>query len=145
MQKSINLYGEALIKTIAYKQDGIGSTINGVYNIKKFWQQNSIDSSALNIADGSGLSPQNRVTTYAEVNALLYAQKQPWFQNFYNALPVYNGMKLKSGTISNVRCFTGYHTASNGKKYVVSIIVNNYDASKGGVTQKIFNVLDALK
>lgn len=145
LQKSINLYGEALEKTIAYKQDGFGSTINGVYEIKKFWQQNGIDSSSVNIYDGSGLSPQNRVTTYAEVNALLYAQKQPWFQSFYNALPIYNGMKLKSGSISNVRSFTGYHTASNGKKYVVSIIVNNYDDSKGSVTQKIFNVLDALK
>ncbi len=145
LQKSINLYGEALEKTIAYKEDGLGSTINGVYEIKKFWQQNGIDSSSINISDGSGLSPQNRVTTYAEVNALLYAQKQPWFQSFYNALPTYNGMKLKSGSISNVRSFTGYHTASNGKKYVVSIIVNNYDDSKGSVTQKIFNVLDALK
>jgi D-alanyl-D-alanine carboxypeptidase/D-alanyl-D-alanine-endopeptidase (penicillin-binding protein 4) len=145
LQKSINLYGEALEKTIAYKQNGFGSTINGVYEIKKFWQQNGIDSSSVNIYDGSGLSPQNRVTTFAEVNALLYAQKQPWFQSFYNALPIYNGMKLKSGSISNVRSFTGYHTASDGKKYIVSIIVNNYDDSKGSVTQKIFNVLDALK
>ena len=79
------------------------------------------------------------------MNALLYAQKQSWFQSFYNALPVYNGMKLKSGTINGVRCFTGYHTASNGKKYVIAIIVNNYDNSKGSVTPKIFNVLDALK
>ena len=55
LQKSINLYGEALAKTIAYKEDGFGSTVNGVYNMKKFWQQNGIDSSALNIADGSGL------------------------------------------------------------------------------------------
>lgn len=145
LQKSINLYGEALANTIAYKKDGAGSTVNGVYDIKKFWQQNGIDSSALNIADGSGLSPQNRVTTFAMVNALLYAQKQSWFQSFYNALPVYNGMKLKSGTINGVRCFTGYHRASNGKKYVIAILVNNYDNSKGSVTPKIFNVLDALK
>lgn len=145
LQKSINLYGDALAKTIAYKEDSLGSTENGVSEIKKFWQQHGIDSSSLNISDGCGLSPQNRVTTYAEVNALLYAQKQPWFQSFYNALPVYNGMKLKSGTINSVRCFAGYHTASNGRKYVVSIIVNNYDESKGNVTQKIFKVLDALK
>jgi D-alanyl-D-alanine carboxypeptidase/D-alanyl-D-alanine-endopeptidase (penicillin-binding protein 4) len=145
LQKSINLYGEALEKTIAYKQDGFGSTINGVYDIKKFWQQNEIDSSALNISDGSGLSPQNRVTTYAMVNALLYAEKQNWFQSFYTALPAANGMKLKSGLINGVRSFAGYYTASNGKKYVLAIIVNNYDVSQGGVTQKIFNVLDALK
>jgi D-alanyl-D-alanine carboxypeptidase/D-alanyl-D-alanine-endopeptidase (penicillin-binding protein 4) len=54
-------------------------------------------------------------------------------------------MKLKSGTINGVRCFTGYHTASNGKKYVIAILVNNYDNSKGSVTPKIFKVLDALK
>lgn len=145
LQKSINLYGECLLKTIAYKQDSIGSTINGVYNLKKFWQQNGVDSSALNISDGSGLSPQNRVTTFAMVNALLYAEKQEWFQGFFNALPIYNGMNLKSGLINSVRSFAGYYTARNGKKYVLAIIVNNYDNSKGSVTQKIFNVLDALK
>ncbi len=145
LQKSINLYGECLLKTIALNQKDFGSTINGVYDLKKFWQQNSIDSSALNISDGSGLSPQNRVTTYAMVNALLYAQKQNWFQSFYNALPVANNMKLKSGLINSVRSFGGYYTASNGKKYVLAIIVNNYDDSKGSITPKIFKVLDALK
>ena len=39
LQKSINLYGEALEKTIAYKQDSFGSTVNGVYEIKKFWNK----------------------------------------------------------------------------------------------------------
>ena len=145
LQKSVNLYGETLAKTIAYKQEGVGSTESGVTEIKKFWQQNGIDSSSLNISDGCGLSPQNRVTAYAEVKALLYAQKQNWFQSFYNALPDANGMKLKSGTINAVRAFGGYYTSSNGKKYVLSIIVNNYDISKGGVTSKIFKVLDALK
>jgi len=145
LQKSVNLYGECLLKTIAWQQDNDGSTDVGVAVLKKFWQQKGIDSSALNIADGSGLSPKNRVTTYALVNALLYAQQQNWFPGFYNALPVYNNMKIKSGTISAVRAFAGYYAASNGKKYVLAIIVNNYDASKGSVTPKIYKVLDALK
>jgi len=145
LQKSINLYGECLLKTIVYQEDNDGSTDNGVATLKRFWQQQGIDSSALNIADGSGLSPKNRVTTYALVNALLYAQRQNWFLSFHNALPVYNNMKIKSGTISAVRAFAGYYTASNGKKYVLAIIVNNYDASKGSVTPKIYKVLDALK
>jgi len=145
LQKSINLYGECLLKTIPYQKGNLGSTDNGVRELKKFWQQNGIDSSAINISDGSGLSPQNRVTTFAMVNALLYAQKQPWFQSFYKALPVYNNMKLKSGSINNVRSFAGYYTASNGQKYVLAIIVNNYDASKGSITSKIFKMLDALK
>ncbi|MFT4152578.1 D-alanyl-D-alanine carboxypeptidase/D-alanyl-D-alanine-endopeptidase [Parafilimonas sp.] len=145
LQKSINLYGECLLKTIAYQEHNYGSTDFGVADLKKFWQQNGIDSSSVNISDGSGLSPQNRVTTHALVSALLYAKKQSWFQSFYNALPLYNNMKLKSGTISACRAFAGYHTASDGKKYVMAIIVNNYDAGKGNVTPKIFKVLDALK
>ena len=145
LQKSINLYGEALLKTVAYTQNGIGSTTEGVSVLKKFWQQNGIDSSSLNISDGSGLSPQNRVTTTALVDALLYARKQSWFQSFYNGLPVNNEMKLKSGSIGGVRSFAGYHTALNGQKYVVAIIVNNYDDSMGSVTPKMFKVLDALK
>ncbi len=145
LQKSINLYGECLLKTIAYTKDNIGSTDVGIAELKKFWQQNGVDSSSINISDGSGLSPQNRVTTYALVNALLYAQKQNWIQSYYNDLPVYNNMKIKSGTINSVRSFAGYYTASNGKKYVLAIIVNNYDADKGSVTPKIFKVLDALK
>lgn len=116
LQKSINLYGECLLKTIAYKQNNVGSTTNGITDLKKFWQQNGIDSSAINVEDGSGLSPQNHVTTFAMANALLYAQKQNWFPGFYNALPVYNNMKLKSGTINSVKAFAGYNTASNGKK-----------------------------
>ncbi len=145
LQKSINLYGEALLKTIAFTQDSIGSTDIGVSILKNFWQQRGIDSSALNVFDGSGLSPQNRVTTSALVQALLYARRQTWFESFYNALPVYNNMKIKSGSIRNVRSFAGYYTAANGKQYVLSIIVNNYDDSKGAVTPKIFKVLDALK
>jgi serine-type D-Ala-D-Ala carboxypeptidase/endopeptidase (penicillin-binding protein 4) len=145
LQKSVNLYGECLLKTIAYNKTNVGSTDNGVYEIKKLWQQNGIDSSSINIFDGSGLSPQNRVTAFAMVNALLYAQKQSWFQSFYNALPVANNMKLKSGAINCVRSFGGYYTAANGKKYVLAIIVNNYDDSKGSVIPKIFKVLDALK
>lgn len=145
LQKSVNLYGECLVKSIGYQQQGLGSTDNGVTDLKKFWQQNGIDSSALNIADGSGLSPKNRVTTAALVTALVYAQKQSWFQNFYAALPLYNNMKIKSGTINAVRAFAGYYTASSGKKYVLAIIVNNYDTNKGSITPKIFKVLDALK
>jgi D-alanyl-D-alanine carboxypeptidase/D-alanyl-D-alanine-endopeptidase (penicillin-binding protein 4) len=145
LQKSINLYGEALLKTFAFNQDSVGSTIGGVSVLKAFWQQNGIDSSALNISDGSGLSPQNRVTTWALVRALLYARKQSWFERFYDALPVYNNMKLKSGTINCVRSFAGYYTAANGKQYVLAIIVNNYDDSMGSVTPKIFKLLDVLK
>jgi D-alanyl-D-alanine carboxypeptidase/D-alanyl-D-alanine-endopeptidase (penicillin-binding protein 4) len=95
--------------------------------------------------DGSGLSPQNRVTTYAEVKVLQYARARSWFNAFYDALPEYNSMKMKSGSIGGARAFAGYHTAIDGRQYTFSIIVNNYEGSSGEVVKKMYAVLDVLK
>ncbi|MEO6314584.1 MAG: D-alanyl-D-alanine carboxypeptidase/D-alanyl-D-alanine-endopeptidase [Chitinophagaceae bacterium] len=145
LKKSINLYGEAFLKTMAVEKTGVGSTEKGVALLKEFWLQRGIEKAALNICDGSGLSPQNRVTANALVSALQYANTRNWFNSFYAALPLYNGMKMKSGSISGARAYAGYHTAQNGTAYTYAIIVNNYDGSAGTVVKKIFLVLDNLK
>ncbi|WP_457289085.1 D-alanyl-D-alanine carboxypeptidase/D-alanyl-D-alanine endopeptidase [Pedobacter sp. UYP24] len=142
-KKSINLYGEHLIKTIAWKLGKTATTKNGASAIINFWTERSIDKDALNILDGSGLSPGTRVTTAAMANVLYQAQKESWFKDYYNSLPDNNGMKLKSGTINDVSAFAGYYTSINGNKYVIVINVNNYSGS--GINKKLFRVLDALK
>ena len=144
-KKSINLYGEALIKTFAYEKQGFGSTDSGVAIVKKFWKQKGLDEDELNMYDGSGLSPLNRVTTHAQVEILKYAKTKDWFQSFYNALPDYNGMKMKSGTISDVKGFCGYHKSKDGKEYIFSFLVNNYSGKTSGVVNKMYKVLDVLK
>ncbi|MFD3000626.1 D-alanyl-D-alanine carboxypeptidase/D-alanyl-D-alanine-endopeptidase [Pontibacter toksunensis] len=144
-RKSVNLYGEALVKTIAAKSNGAASTDKGVELIRKFWRQQGIPEPELNIVDGSGLSPQNRVTTHAQVRILQHARKQPWFDGFYASLPVYNGMRMKSGTIRDVKGFTGYHKAKDGNEYVFSFLVNNYNGASGAMVQKMYRVLDVLK
>jgi len=145
LKKSINLYGEAFVKTIAYKKAGFGSTEKGIGIIKDFWGSSGIESSAINIIDGSGLSPQNRVTPEALVRALQYAGTRAWFKSFYAALPEINGMKMKSGAISGARSFAGYHTAKDGKEYIFAIIVNNYSDSPGEIVSKMWRILDTLK
>ncbi len=145
MKKSINLYGEDFIKTIALQKKSDASTDDGVELLKKFWTGKGIESSAFKIKDGSGLSAETRVTTDALVKALLYAKKQSWFSAFYDALPIVNDMHMKTGTISGVKAFSGYQTASNGKTYTFSFIVNNYDGSTKSVVDKIYDVLNELK
>ncbi len=144
-KKSINLYGEALVKTFAYEKTGFGSTDTGVAIVKKFWNQKGLDEDELNIYDGSGLSPLNRVTTHAQVEILKYAKTKDWFLSFYDALPEYNGMKMKSGTISDVKGFCGYHTAKDGKEYIFSFLVNNYSSRASQLLSKMYKVLDVLK
>jgi len=141
LRKSVNLYGEALIKTLGKEKKGNSSFKNGVAYLKDFWKSKGINPNMINFADGSGLSPQNYVAAKAEVQALLYAKKQPWFDVYYDGFPVQDGIKMKSGTMRDTKSFAGYHTAKDGKKYVFSIIINNYQGSGSTELQKILNVL----
>ncbi len=145
LKKSINLYGEAFVKTIAYEKQQFGSTDSGIAIIKDFWSNRGIEKSALNIIDGSGLSPANRVTTNALVSVMLYAKKQNWFASFYNALPEMNGIKMKDGYIGGVRSYTGYLKSKSGSEYTFSFIVNNFDGSPATIREKMWKVLDILK
>jgi D-alanyl-D-alanine carboxypeptidase/D-alanyl-D-alanine-endopeptidase (penicillin-binding protein 4) len=145
LQKSINLYGEAFVKTIAYEKTGFGSTDTGVNIIKDFWSKNGIEKSALHMVDGSGLSPSNRVTTNALVLVMQYAKKQSWYSSFYNALPEQNGIKMKSGYIGGARSYTGFIKSISGNEYTFSFIINNYDGNPVTVREKMWKLLDILK
>ena len=144
LRKSINLYGETFIKTMGKEKKNNGSFEAGIDFLKDFWKSKGINSSMINFADGSGLSPQNYVSARAEVQSLLYSQKQPWFTDFFEGFPTQgNGMKMKSGTIRGTKSFAGYHTSSSGKKYVFAIIINNYQG--GNVSDALYQILNHLK
>ncbi|PWS30619.1 D-alanyl-D-alanine carboxypeptidase/D-alanyl-D-alanine endopeptidase [Pedobacter paludis] len=143
LKKSINLYGETLLKTIALKSGKPATTSKGAETEINFWANKGIEKSGLNIIDGSGLSPGDRITTSAMANVLFQAQKESWFEDYYRAFPEYNSMKIKSGTINDVSAFAGYHTDSAGNKYIIVININNYSGS--GINKKLFKVLDELK
>ena len=145
LKRSVNLYGEALVKTIAYEKTKFGSTDTGIAIIRDFWNKKGIDPSALKIIDGSGLSPGNRVTTHSLVTVMQYASRQNWFPSFYYALPEMNGLKMKDGYINGVRSFTGYVKSKAGAEYTFSFIVNNFDGSAGTVREKMWKLLDILK
>ena len=142
-KKSINLYGEHLIRTLAWKANKEATTRNGVREELNYWATKGIDKNALNIVDGSGLSPGTRVTPTAMANILYQAQRESWYPEFLKSLPINNGMQLKSGSISDVQAYAGYYTATNGKKYIIVININNYSGSR--ISGKLFRVLDVLK
>lgn len=145
LKKSINLYGEALVRTMGYEIKHSGTTDTGVSVITKFWSDRGIDEAALRIFDGSGLSPANRVTTASLVTALQYAKKRNWFPSFYNALPEINNIKMKDGYINGVRSYTGYIVSAKGAEYTFSFIVNNFNGSAALAREKMWKVLDLLK
>ena len=149
LKKSVNLYGEAFLRSFGVKKSGFGNPQNNyeeaIEILKNFWAKHGIEPSALNIIDGSGLSPANRVTTQALVTVMQYARQQEWFSSFYAALPEMNGIKMKDGYISGVRSFTGYARSASGAEYTFSFIVNNFNGSAGTVREKMWKLLDILK
>lgn len=144
-QKSINLYAENLLKTLALQAGKPVSTIEGVKVIQGFWKENGMDENSLNIFDGSGLSPRDRITTLTLSRILASSRKEPWFKDFYNSLPLFNNMKMKSGSGNDILAYAGFHTDKNGREVVFSIIVNNYSGSTSAIKGKLFRVLDVLK
>ena len=143
-QKSINLYAEQLLKTIAWKAGKEPLTANGVTVLQDFWKARGIDPNSLNLYDGSGLSPGDRVTTHTLATILQSATTAPWFADFMASLPVYNNIKMKSGSINDVLNYAGYQTY-DGRQLCFSIMVNNFNGSTKGIKEKIFKVLDELK
>lgn len=139
-QKSINLYAEQLLLAMA---DSLKSN-DPPSVLPNFWKQRGIDPNSLNVFDGSGLSPADRVTTRTMTAILQTAVQEPWYKDFYESLPVYNNMKMKSGSIINVLNYAGYQT-HDGRQFCFAIFVNNFNGSTREVKEKIFRVLDVLK
>lgn len=145
LKKSINLYGELLIKTIALKSDKKAGTENGVETEKEFWMAKGIAPEAMHILDGSGLSPGNRVTTRALASVLFHVAQQNWYRDYYDCLPVIHNIRMKSGHINGVVSYTGYLNSRQGTPLIFSFIVNNYSGSLRRLTGKIFHLLDQIK
>jgi D-alanyl-D-alanine carboxypeptidase/D-alanyl-D-alanine-endopeptidase (penicillin-binding protein 4) len=129
---------------MAYNFAKAGNTDSGVNVIQNFWKDKGIEPYAINIFDGSGLSPSNRVTTKALVTVMEYARNQNWFPSFYQALPTISGIKMKSGSINGVISYTGYIKGKDNNQYTFSFVINNYDGSGNAVRQKMWKLLEIL-
>ncbi|MFM2360667.1 MAG: D-alanyl-D-alanine carboxypeptidase/D-alanyl-D-alanine-endopeptidase [Bacteroidota bacterium] len=145
LKKSINLYGEIFLRAIAKKTSGNADTESGINALQGFYKKVGIDPLAIAIADGSGLSPANRVTAQSLVQALRWAKLQSWFPAFYQALPIVNGIHMKDGYISGVRSYCGYIKNETGKEFCFAIIINNFNGGAGSIREKIWKFLDQLK
>jgi D-alanyl-D-alanine carboxypeptidase/D-alanyl-D-alanine-endopeptidase (penicillin-binding protein 4) len=87
-----------------------------------FWRSQNIDLDGFNMCDGSGLSRKNLVTTKQLVGILVKMKKSNLFPIYYESLPQEEGfMKVKSGSMSLVKGYTGYTG-----KFAFAILVNQY-------------------
>ena len=160
--KSNNHYAESLLKTVgAIKTGKQGTTQNGIGAIKKYWETRGIDVSGLHMADGSGLSRANTITTkiQAEILTIIYNDSL-MYEPFNNSLPIAgkngsmtnlckgtfaeNNMRAKTGYINRARGYCGYVKTKSGKNLAFSVLFNNFDCSPKEMKLKIEKLLVSL-
>ncbi|TND04094.1 MAG: D-alanyl-D-alanine carboxypeptidase / D-alanyl-D-alanine-endopeptidase (penicillin-binding protein 4) [Bacteroidetes bacterium] len=139
---SHNFYAEAILRGLSYGRTGYGSTTGGIAQVISFWKDKGIDLRGFYMADGSGISRYNSVSTKQLVGMLNYiAKDSSIFQTFYKSLPVAGesgtisklaqesaaegNLRAKSGTMSRVKAYAGYVRSKSGKLMTFAMIGNN--------------------
>lgn len=144
-KRSFNLYAEMLLRMLAVQEGKKGSIGNGLLALNKFLKTNKIATpEEAIIFDGSGLSRDNLITPRTLVNTLTYMTKSPHFEYYYNSLatPDDRGdllmlrrflrpqnkvkeVRVKGGTIDNVKTLAGYAYDKNGRLAAFALMANN--------------------
>jgi D-alanyl-D-alanine carboxypeptidase/D-alanyl-D-alanine-endopeptidase (penicillin-binding protein 4) len=157
--KSVNLFAEGLLNWIGYFSNGNGSTESGLKVMMDFWT-NKINTNGLIIKDGSGLSRLDAISAMHFCELLKYMYSSDNYLDFRATLPIAGQtgtirnlckggagegrVYAKSGTINNVKAYSGYVDSKSGKKIAFAFIVNNFNCSSSVITSKMENVLNAL-
>jgi D-alanyl-D-alanine carboxypeptidase/D-alanyl-D-alanine-endopeptidase (penicillin-binding protein 4) len=153
---SQNLHTEMLLRTAA-RQKGLWITSEELANFPAdFYAVAGIPPGDVVQTDGSGLSRHDLVTPRAIVALLLYAQKQPWFADYFSSLPVAGvdgtledrmknsiaagRLHAKTGSVEHVRTRSGYAELPSGRRLVFSFMSNNM----GAKNHEAADALDAL-
>lgn len=147
LKLSNNNMSEALLKAMGRETANAGTAAAGVAAVAAFMQRQGLDPATLNQVDGSGLSRRNLVSAQNLTDLLLASAKQPWFDAWYNALPIAgnadrmtggslryrlrgtaaeNNLHAKTGSMAGVSSLSGYITDAEGRRLVFSMISNNY-------------------
>ena len=145
-RESINHFAELLLRNAARgrekKVQGTASTSQAL--LRQFFAKKiGSDTTQLHVADGSGLSTLDRITTRAMTQMLGYAHRAEWGPWFHASLPVAGESELmrrrmrggqaqgnlhaKTGTTNDVVALGGYVTAVNGEVIAFTFIYNGRD------------------
>ncbi|MBV8519186.1 MAG: D-alanyl-D-alanine carboxypeptidase/D-alanyl-D-alanine-endopeptidase [Acidobacteria bacterium] len=143
-KKSQNHYAEQVVKMIGAERRNQGSWASGTASVKEWLTTKvGVPEGEFSPTDGSGMSRNNRASSFAFIQLLRYMWKTPWREEFVSSLP-YSGdldskfghrlrnppyarqVYAKTGYISGVIGLSGYVHAQSGKVYAFSFLFNRY-------------------
>lgn len=157
---SNNIYAESIFKYLGYAKYGKGSFTNGSKAVMDYLKDKRIDVGGVRVVDGSGLSPQNKVTAYFLCRYLAAMSKEPFFNEFLHTLskvgengtaknllsnlPAGIVVRLKTGSMDGVKAYAGYITAANGDRLAFAIISNGHEANTTVAGEKLNKILQKV-
>jgi D-alanyl-D-alanine carboxypeptidase/D-alanyl-D-alanine-endopeptidase (penicillin-binding protein 4) len=156
---SQNWIAEQLLRTLGAERRGDGSWRSGIAVETNFlFTTVGIDSAALRMNDGSGMSPQNLVTPHAMVQIFNYARTAPWSGVFRAALAtpgkpgtlssrmraLEGRVSGKTGTLNSVNALSGYVRTRDDRELIFSILSNASGLPGGPVVSAIDRLVEAL-
>lgn len=157
---SQNFYADCLLKTLGREKAGHGSFEAGARVAADFWRGKLPECIGQVIADGSGLSPQNRISAGQIVGVLRFMDHEPMRSQWRGSLPqggVRGSLKYrfqqtdesrelahrifgKTGLITGARSLAGIVTNASGHELYYCILVNDYSASE----EQALGFIDAM-
>ncbi|TWD83658.1 D-alanyl-D-alanine carboxypeptidase/D-alanyl-D-alanine-endopeptidase (penicillin-binding protein 4) [Kribbella amoyensis] len=158
LKLSNNMHAEHLVKAMGAVAEADGSWSAGLGLVTQYAKSAGVDTSTIRLSDGSGLSRKVNVTAKSVTDLLIGAQREPWFQQWYDALPIAgnpdrftggtlrsrmantpaaNNLHGKTGSLTGVTALSGYVTDQDGRKLVFSMISNNYLTSPRSVEDAV--------
>jgi len=150
--ESVNLYAEALLKTLGAYYYGEGSFDRGIHILKRYLYKCGVDTAMVSLWDGSGLSRHNLISPYFLSLVLRYMYHTEYSELFYTLLPSsgegtleyrFKGfdemMRAKTGTLHAVSCISGYLKVGE-IDYCFSMMFNNFTSK----TKKIEEIQEQI-
>ena len=156
---SQNLHAETWLRLLGQHFGEDGSIVEGARVVRAQMLRAGVQPQDFFFYDGSGLSPEDRITPRALTTLLRYVAEQPWGTEFRTTLPIggidgtlsdrflhgplHGQVFAKTGTLEEVNALSGYVTAKNGHTLVFSVLCNGHMPEAKGITKTIDAIVTA--
>lgn len=151
-KESDNFLAEHLFRNLGAKKYGKGSIHNSALAVSNCLNNLGLTGTPVTLADGSGLSEQDRVSALTLVRLLKAVSSLPIGADFRNSLPQggVDGtledrlkdipVQAKTGAIRGVSSLSGYVINRSGQTVVFSILINQFPGS----SERARRIIDSM-
>ena len=150
--ESRNMWAESLLLEATTPPDSIRRFRPSADSLSAYWRE-KLGEERFYFHDGSGMSPFNAVSPNTIVTLLRYMDNSEASEPYIESLPVAGEgtlknmeialpdgfyIRMKSGSFTRVRCYSGYILAENGTpEYAFSLMVNDFDCTHSEMKREI--------